>query len=189
MCYTIRVSDRTILSPIVCVCYRRSSSFVCCCSFFASWFPYIPQYCPTFYVLLFFCPYVFTFTLRSNYPNVSMGSKFSVTTFTSMTTIHSPLPHSALRNIPLSHTLSAFFNPALPHLIHFYPPRNNFYGLTWHSKVTYSSSPTCPSSFESKRRGWNVLFFFSLNSWRESTVPIQDYMFVYIIIINPQVYV
>ena len=56
MCYMIRVSDRTILSPIVCVCYRRSSSFFCCCSFFASWFPYIPQYCPTFYVLLFFAP-------------------------------------------------------------------------------------------------------------------------------------
>ena len=123
MCYTIRVSDRTIFClPIVCVCYRRSSSFVCCCSFFLV---LISLHSPILsYVLrsTFFCPYVFTFTLRSNYPNVSMGSKFSVTTFTSMTTIHSPLPHSALRNIPLSHTLSAFFTQHCPTLYTFILP-------------------------------------------------------------------
>ena len=124
MCYMIRVSDRTILSPIVCVCYRRSSSFVCCCSSFLSRLDFLtfPNIVLRFTFYFFFCPYVFTFTLRSNYPNVSMGSKFSVTTFTSMTTIHSPLPHSALRNIPLSHTLSAFFTQHCPTLYTFILP-------------------------------------------------------------------
>ena len=161
MCYTIRVSDRTILSPIVCVCYRRSSSFVCCCSFFASWFPYITQYCSTFYVLLFFCPYVFTFTLRSNYPNVSMGSQFSVTTFTSMTAIHSPLPHSALRNIPPSHTLSAFFTQHCPTLYTFILPAIIF--TVWHDTQKWHIPPLLSVLLPSRVKGEDGMFCFSFH--------------------------
>ena len=160
MCYTIRVSDRTILSPIVCVCYHRSSSFVCCCSFFASWFPYIPQYCPTFYVLLFFAP---TSLHSPSAPIIQMYQWV----LNSLLPPSPPWPrsihhyHTLLFETSLSLILSQLFLPSIAPPYTLLSSRNNFYGLTWHSKVTYSSSPTCPSSFESKRRGWNVLFFFT----------------------------
>ena len=109
----------------------------------------------------FFCPYVFTFTLRSNYPNVSMGSKFSVTTFTSMTTIHSPLPHSALRNIPLSHTLSAFFTQHCPTLYTFILPAIIF--TVWHDTQKWHIPPLLPVLLPSRVKGEDGMFCFSFH--------------------------